>query len=111
MKNSNNSTNEFDYDVDFNRFSLKKRTVSIDGKPLPLKIGDKISFDGNPELVKTVMAITVYEDNRVQYMLEWYNPTSGEFDNEMVTLNELKLLNKNQISRIKKQIGFEKNEH
>lgn len=108
MKNSNNSTNEFDSEVDFSRFPIKKRTISVDGKPLPIKIGDKISLDGNPESAKTVMAITVYEDNRVQYMLEWYNSTSGEFNNEMVTLNELKLLNKNQISRIKKQIGFEK---
>lgn len=111
MKNSNNSTNEFDSEVDFNRFPIKKRTISVDGKPLPIKIGDKISLDGNPESAKTVMAITVYEDNRVQYMLEWYNSTSGEFNNEMVTLNELKLLNRNQISHIKKQIGFEKNEH
>lgn len=103
-------TKEFDANVDFNRFSVKKRTISIDGKPLPLKIGDKISFDGNPELVKTIMGITIFEDNRVQYMLEWYNSHSGEFSTEMVTLNELKLLHKNQIAHIRKQIGFDKDE-
>lgn len=101
---------EFDANVDFNRFSIKKRVISIDGKPLPLRIGDKISLDKNPEIVKTIMGITIFEDNRVQYLLEWYNSHTGEFSTELVTLNELKLLHKNQLETIKKKIGFDRNE-
>lgn len=53
---------------------LNVREVVVDGKQLPLRIGDKIVLASNDRLEKTVMALTVFEDGRVQYMLEWYDP-------------------------------------
>lgn len=82
--------------------------MTVDGKKLPLQIGDKIVLSESDKTLKTVMAMTVFEDGRVSYMLEWHDPESGQFNTEAVTLSELKLLSKNVISHIKsiKSIGY-----
>lgn len=62
----------------------------------------------NDKTLKTVMAMTIFEDGRVSYMLEWHDSDSGQFSTEAVTLSELKLLSKSIVSHIKraKTIGY-----
>lgn len=94
-------------DVDFDNFSLSKKEITVNGKPLPLKIGDRFMLSNNDKLYKTVIAITVFEDGRTSYTIEWYDPEACRFENETVTLTELKLLNRKTKATIK-NIGFEK---
>lgn len=94
-------------DVNFDNFSLSKKEISVNGKSLPLKIGDRFILSNNDKLYKTVIAITVFEDGRTSYTIEWYDPETCRFENEAVTLTELKLLNRKTKTAIK-NIGFEK---
>ena len=46
------------------------------------------------------------EDGHVAYVLSWFDPNSGQFMNEQLTLTELELLNRNQKKMLKEQIGY-----
>jgi hypothetical protein len=93
-------------DVNFDNFTLQKKEISINGKALPLKIGDKFKLSDNDKLYKTIMAITICEDGRVSYTAEWYDPDTCQFNTDSFTLCEFKLLNSKSINKIK-HIGFE----
>ena len=90
--------NEF---VDFSKFQIERKEVSINGKKLPLAIGDKILISEEDRIVKTVMGITINEDNRINYGREWFDASDSSFKSEWLTLTELKLLNKNSKKRNK----------
>ena len=90
--------NEF---VDFSKFQIERKEVSINGKKLPLAIGDKILISEEDRIIKTVMGITINEDNRINYGLEWFDASDNSFKSEWLTLTELKLLNKNSKKRNK----------
>ena len=64
--------------------------VSVNGVPTELKIGDKLVYPENSAQVKTIVAITIFEDGAINYRLKWYD---GDFKTEVVSLTELKLLN------------------
>lgn len=68
-----------------------KISVAVAGRELPLKIGDQVLL-GNSLLPKTVVGISVSDDMRVVYSLEWYNADEGSFQQQAVTFNELMLL-------------------
>lgn len=94
-------------EVDFSSFSIKKKEISVDGKPLPFRIGDRISMTEHDKAPKTVMGVTIHEDGRCQYILEWHNPENGSFSSEALTLSELKLMHANINRRGRKnRIGF-----
>lgn len=90
-------------EVDFTSFKVKPKEVRVNGVPTPLAIGDKIQMSKGTS-AKTVTTITVFEDGRIMYGLEWYDESSGQFETESVTLTELKLLHKNSIKKAK--LGF-----
>lgn len=92
--------------VDFSKKKFEKKVVSVNDKKIPFAIGDKFILGEEDIFVKTIVGITVYEDNRVQYILEWYNSNDGSFQTEVVTSIELKLLFDAQPK--KKTINFEK---
>lgn len=93
--------------VNFDKFSIQKQQVTINGKNLPLAIGDKIILSENEKNHKTIVALTIFEDGRVSYLLEWFDPDSGAFNTETATLTELKLLSKNIQNKIKNgNIGY-----
>lgn len=94
-------------DVDFTSFSVKKKEICVNGRPLPFRIGDRIAMTENDRNPKTVMGVTVHEDGRCQYILEWHNPETGAFQSEALTLSELKLMHSN-LNRPKSRgvIGF-----
>lgn len=100
-----NKTDDIDC-VNFEKFTLQKKEISINGKVLPLKIGDKFKLSENDRIIKTVMAITIFEDGRAGYLIEWYDPDACRFETETVTLSELKLLDNKNLNKIKKDIGF-----
>ena len=79
---------------------VNKLKVTIDGKKTPLSIGDKIRYSEEDPTAKTVISITVFEDGRVVYTLEWA-ASDGELKQENVTLTELKVLAENMSRRIK----------
>lgn len=79
--------------VDLKRFKLSKREVSVDGKKLPLAIGDRLLVNSEDLLVKTVASIQVYEDGRISYLLEWFDASDSSFKSEWVTETELAFLN------------------
>lgn len=94
-------------DVNFSSFRIRRKTVSVNGKELPIAIGDRIILsNGGP--VRTCMGITVQEDGRVSYVLEWHDPQTGGFTSEQLTLMELKLLDLNAVPPEKTggKIGF-----
>lgn len=93
--------------VNFDDFSIQKKEITINGKKLPLNIGDKFILAENDKSIKTIVAITIFEDGRVAYAIEWYDPEANNFQTENVTLTELKLLNIASIKQIKESIGFE----
>jgi len=93
-------------DVDFSNFRLQRKEISINGKKLPIGIGDRIRMSENDTVGRTVMGITIHEDSRVQYILEWHDPSTGNFSSEALTLSELKLLTQNAYSSKRKQVGF-----
>lgn len=93
-------------DVNFSDFKISKKEIRINGKALPLKIGDRIKFSDANGLAKTVMGITIHEDSRVQYILEWLDPNSGSFQSEALTMQELKLIAENQATPKRQKMGF-----
>ena len=80
--------------VDLSSFKIDVREVSVNGKRLPLSIGDKLLINEQDHLVKTVTSIQVHEDGRVGYMLEWFDSTDSSFKTEWVTSTELAFLNR-----------------
>ena len=98
---------EYSDDVDFTSFSVKKKEISINGRPLPFRIGDRIAMTEHDKNPKTVMGVTVHEDGRCQYILEWHNPDTGAFSSEALTLSELKLMHSSINTRkARNRIGF-----
>lgn len=72
---------------------INKIEVSVDGKALPLKIGDKLEFPiGNP-ILKTIAAIQINENGIESYLLEWFEDDS--FKQYWISMTELKILKEN----------------
>lgn len=81
--------------VDLNSLpKVNRLKVSVDGKKTPLSIGDKIRLNEDDPIAKTVISITVFEDRRIVYTLEWAD-IDGELKQESVTMTELKVLAEN----------------
>lgn len=80
--------------VDLSKFEIEKREVSVNGKLLPLAIGDKFLINDSDHLVKTVASIQIHEDGRIGYMLEWFDTNDSSFKSEWVTSTELAFLNR-----------------
>lgn len=81
---------------------VNKLKVTVDGELTPLSIGDKIRYSEEDPTAKTVISITIFEDKRIVYTLEWAD-TNGELKQENVTLTELKVLANNMSRRLKVQ--------
>lgn len=81
---------------------VNKLKVTVDGKKTPLSIGDKIRYSEEDPTAKTVISITIFEDKRIVYTLEWAD-ADGELKQENVTLTELKVLAENMSRRLKVQ--------
>lgn len=79
---------------------VNKLKVTVDGKKTPLSIGDKIRYSEEDPTAKTVISITIFEDKRIVYTLEWAD-ADGELKQENVTLTELKVLAENMSRRLK----------
>lgn len=79
---------------------VNKLKVTVDGKKTPLSIGDKIRYSEEDPTAKTVISITIFEDKRIVYTLEWADD-DGELKQENVTLTELKVLAENMSRRLK----------
>lgn len=92
--------------VNINNFNIQKKEISVNGKALPFCIGDTLKLTEADKFIKTIVAVTILEDGRVQYMLEWYDPESSNFSTEAVTLSELKLLQISNAKKVKGVIGF-----
>ena len=73
--------------IDFSKFEIDRKIVSVNGKDLPIAIGDKILVNDDDNLVKTVMGIHVSEDSRINYYLEWFDAVENTFKNERVDSN------------------------
>ena len=93
MSKSKSSTVDDNQFVDLSKFELERREVSVNGKMLPLAIGDKILVNEDDHIAKTIMTIQVHEDGRVSYMLEWFDSASSDFKTEWLTASELRILN------------------
>ena len=91
-------------EVDFESMKVSRKVVKINDVALRLAIGDKICLTETTG-PKTVMGISIEEDGRVKYVLEWLNE-NGDFMNEALSIQELKLLHKNNRKNNKK-IGFQ----
>ena len=81
---------------------VNKLKVTVDGELTPLSIGDKIRYSEEDPTAKTVISITIFEDKRIVYTLEWAD-ADGELKQENVTLTELKVLADNMSRRLKVQ--------
>lgn len=81
---------------------VNKLKVTVDGKKTPLSIGDKIRYSEEDPTAKTIISITIFEDKRIVYTLEWADD-DGELKQENVTLTELKVLAENMSRRLKVQ--------
>lgn len=92
----------FDDAIDLSSLASKPISVSVDGKELPLKIGDKIIIEDKDKVVRTVVKIQVSEDGHILYCLEWFNGT--EFKMDWLTAAELFYVWSN--SSTKKSVGF-----
>ena len=103
MKSKETQTEYTDM-VDFSKKKFEKKVISVNGKKIPFAIGDKFVFGEQDVFVKTIVGITICEDNRVQYLLEWYNQNDRSFQTEVVTSIELKLLYEAQPKR--KRVSF-----
>lgn len=90
-------------EVDFESMKVSRKVVKINDVALPLAIGDKICLTETTG-PKTVMGISIEEDGRVKYVLEWLNE-NGDFMNEALSIQELKLLHKNNKKKSTK-VGF-----
>lgn len=103
MKSKETQT-EYNDMVDFSKRNFEKKVISVNGKKIPFAIGDKLVIGEQDIYIKTIVGVTIQEDNRIQYLLEWYNPHDGSFQTEVVTSIELKLLYEAQPKRKKVQI-------
>lgn len=81
---------------------VNKLKVTVDGKKTPLSIGDKIRYSEEDPTAKTIISMTIFEDKRIVYTLEWADD-DGELKQENVTLTELKVLAENMSRRLKVQ--------
>ena len=73
--------------------NINKIEVQVNGKLLPLKIGDKLEFPvGNP-ILKTIAAIQINENGVETYLLEWFEDDS--FKQYWISMTELKMLKEN----------------
>ena len=73
--------------------NINKIEVQVNGKLLPLKIGDKLEFPvGNP-ILKTIAAIQINENGIEAYLLEWFEDDS--FKQYWISITELKMLKEN----------------
>ena len=73
--------------------NINKIEVQVNGKLLPLKIGDKLEFPvGNP-ILKTIAAIQINENGIETYLLEWFEDDS--FKQYWISITELKMLKEN----------------
>ena len=73
--------------------NINKIEVQVNGKLLPLKIGDKLEFPvGNP-ILKTIAAIQINENVIETYLLEWFEDDS--FKQYWISMTELKMLKEN----------------
>ena len=73
--------------------NINKIEVQVNGKLLPLKIGDKLEFPvGNP-ILKTIAAIQINENGIETYLLEWFEDDS--FKQYWISITELKILKEN----------------
>lgn len=79
---------------------VNKLKVTVDGKKTPLSIGDKIRYSEEDPTAKTIISMTIFEDKRIIYTLEWADD-DGELKQENVTLTELKVLAENMSRRLK----------
>ena len=78
--------------------NINKIEVQVNGKLLPLKIGDKLEFPvGNP-ILKTIAAIQINENGIETYLLEWFEDDS--FKQYWISMTELKMLKENLKQRI-----------
>ena len=79
--------------------NINKIEVQVNGKLLPLKIGDKLEFPvGNP-ILKTIAAIQINENGIETYLLEWFEDDS--FKQYWISMTELKMLKENLKQRTK----------
>lgn len=76
---------------------INKIEVAMNGKTLPLKIGDKIVFPEGDVILKTVSAVQINETGVATYLLEWYD--EGTFKQFWVSMTELKLLKDQMLKR------------
>ena len=90
-------------EVDFESMKVSRKVIKINDVALPLAIGDKVCLTETSG-PKTVMGISIEEDGRVKYVLEWLNE-NGDFMNEALSIQELKLLHKNSKKKSAK-VGF-----
>lgn len=72
---------------------VTKLEVAVNGKPLALKIGDKLMFPIGDPILKTIAAIQINENGIESYLLEWYEPDG--FKQYWISMTELKLLREN----------------
>ena len=73
--------------------NINKIEVQVNGKLLPLKIGDKLEFPvGNP-ILKMIAAIQINENGIETYLLEWFEDDS--FKQYWISITELKMLKEN----------------
>ena len=73
--------------------NINKIEVQVNGKLLPLKIGDKLEFPvGNP-ILKTIAAIQINENGIETYLLEWFEDDSVK--QYLISITELKMLKEN----------------
>ena len=72
---------------------VTKLEVTVNGKPLALKIGDKLMFPAGDPILKTISAIQINENDIESYLLEWYEPEG--FKQYWISMTELKLLREN----------------
>ena len=85
--------------------NINKIEVQVNGKLLPLKIGDKLEFPvGNP-ILKTIAAIQINENGIETYLLEWFEDDS--FKQYWISMTELKMLKENLKQRT--TIGLSQN--
>lgn len=76
---------------------INKIEVTMNGKTLPLKIGDKIVFPEGDVILKTISAIQINETGNATYLLEWYD--EGTFKQFWVSMTELKLMKDQMMKR------------
>ena len=77
--------------------SFQHHSVMIDGKELPISIGDKIQFPADDPYLKTVVGIQINENGLAEYIIEWFE--DGAFKQNQLSLTELKVLKDNMKQR------------